>query len=191
MQVAVVCLGLALQGLAPEPALAAGLSTPGTPAPSDWALKLLGVACMLISSLSYSFLGVSYDLLVRSEGATPTHSEVMFYTAKIGEATGDVSSSIRLLANINVTSFGLLKHPNHLLCSVFHKTLLCMLYPESHRHIVEVMQCGKHLSMLHPKYTNGPHHQPAWYSNVDASFKHGAHVHCCYGATVGTCYMSS
>ena len=40
---------------------------------------------MVLSSLSYSFLGVSYDLLVRSEGATPTHSEVMFYTAKIGE----------------------------------------------------------------------------------------------------------
>lgn len=85
MQVAVVCLGLSLQGLAPEAALAAGLTTAATPAPSDWALKLLGVACMLLSSLSYSFLGVSYDLLVRSEGATPTHSEVMFYTAKIGE----------------------------------------------------------------------------------------------------------
>lgn len=85
LQVAVVCLGLALQGLAPEPALAAGLTTAATPAPSDWTLRLLGVACMLLSSLSYSFLGVSYDLLVRSEGATPTHSEVMFYTAKIGE----------------------------------------------------------------------------------------------------------
>ena len=85
MQVAVVCLGLALQGLGPEPALAAGLTTAATAAPSYWALKLLGVACMLLSSLSYSFLGVSYDLLVRSEGATPTHSEVMFYTAKIGE----------------------------------------------------------------------------------------------------------
>ena len=85
MQVAVVCLGLALQGLAPEPALAAGLTTAATPAPSAWALKLLGVACMLLSSLSYSFLGVSYDLLVRSEEATPTHSEVMFITAKIGE----------------------------------------------------------------------------------------------------------
>ncbi|DBB02712.1 hypothetical protein WJX82_008967 [Trebouxia sp. C0006] len=82
--VAVVCLGLALQGLAPEPALAAGLTTAATPAPSDRVLKLLGLACMLLSSLSYSFLGVSYDLLVRSEGATPTHSEVMFYTAKIG-----------------------------------------------------------------------------------------------------------
>jgi len=85
LQVAIVCLGLSLQGLAPEPALAAGLTTAGTPAPSDRLLKLLGVACMLLSSLSYSFLGVSYDLLVRSEGATPTHSEVMFYTAKIGE----------------------------------------------------------------------------------------------------------
>jgi hypothetical protein len=85
LQVAVVCLGLALQGLAPEPALAAGLTTAATPAPSDRVLKLLGLACMLLSSLSYSFLGVSYDLLVRSEGATPTHSEVMFYTAKIGE----------------------------------------------------------------------------------------------------------
>ena len=85
LQVAVVCLGLALQGLAPEPALAAGLTTAATPAPSDRLLKLLGVACMVLSSRSYSFLGVSYDLLVRSEGATPTHSEVMFYTAKIGE----------------------------------------------------------------------------------------------------------
>ena len=85
LQVAVVCLGLALQGLAPEPALAAGLTTAATAAPSDRLLKVLGVACMLLSSLSYSFLGVSYDLLVRSEGATPTHSEVMFYTAKIGE----------------------------------------------------------------------------------------------------------
>ena len=79
-----MCLGLALQGLAPEPALAAGLTTPPTAAPSNWTLKLLGAACMLLSSMSYSFLGVSYDLLVRSEGPTPTHSEVMFYTAKIG-----------------------------------------------------------------------------------------------------------
>lgn len=77
-------MGLALQGLAPEPALAAGLSTPPTAAPSSPSLKLLGAACMLLSSVSYSFLGVSYDLLVRSEGPTPTHSEVMFYTAKIG-----------------------------------------------------------------------------------------------------------
>ena len=85
MQVAVVCLGLALQGLAPEAALAAGLSTAPTPAPSSsWSLKLLGVLCMLLSSMAYSFLGVSYDLLVRSEGPTPTHSEVMFCTAKIG-----------------------------------------------------------------------------------------------------------
>ena len=85
LQVAVVCLGLALQGLAPAPALAAGLSTAPTPAPlSGWSLKLLGVACMLLSSMAYSFLGVSYDLLVRSEGPTPTHSEVMFCTAKIG-----------------------------------------------------------------------------------------------------------
>ena len=85
LQVAIVCLGLALQGLAPKPALAAGLSTAATPAPSSgWSLRLLGVACMLLSSTAYSFLGVSYDLLVRSEGPTPTHSEVMFYTAKIG-----------------------------------------------------------------------------------------------------------
>ncbi len=84
VQVAVVCLGLALQGLAPETALAAGLTTAAAPAPSDAAVKLLGVAFMLLSSLSYSFLGVSYDLLVRSEGPRPTHSEVMFYTAKIG-----------------------------------------------------------------------------------------------------------
>ncbi|KAL3138954.1 hypothetical protein ABBQ32_005766 [Trebouxia sp. C0010 RCD-2024] len=82
--VAIVCLGLALQGLAPEPALAAGLTTAPTPAPSGGSLvKLVGVACMLLSSAAYSFLGVSYDLLVRSEGPTPTHSEVMFCTAKI------------------------------------------------------------------------------------------------------------
>lgn len=84
VQVVFVCLGLAVQGLAPEPALAAGLTTAATPAPSSWSLKLLGVVFMLLSSLAYSFLGVSYDLLVRSEGPTPTHSEVMFYTAKIG-----------------------------------------------------------------------------------------------------------
>lgn len=85
LQVAIVCLGLALQGLAPEPALAAGLTTAPTPAPSGWSpMKLVGVACMLLSSAAYSFLGVSYDLLVRSEGPTPTHSEVMFCTAKIG-----------------------------------------------------------------------------------------------------------
>lgn len=85
LQVAIVCLGLALQGLAPEPALAAGLTTAPTPALSGWSLvKLVGVACMLLSSAAYSFLGVSYDLLVRSEGPTPTHSEVMFCTAKIG-----------------------------------------------------------------------------------------------------------
>lgn len=84
VQVAFVCLGLAVQGLAPEPALAAGLTTAATPAASSWSLKLLGVVFMLLSSLAYSFLGVSYDLLVRSEGPTPTHSEVMFYTAKIG-----------------------------------------------------------------------------------------------------------
>ena len=86
IQVSIVCLGLAIQGLAPEPALAAGLTTAPTLAPASSSIKLLGVACMLLSSLGYSFLGVSYDLLVRSEGPTPTHSEVMFYTAKIGRA---------------------------------------------------------------------------------------------------------
>ena len=84
LQVAVVCLGLAVQGLAPDAGLAAGLTTPATHAPSDRGVKLVGVAFMLLSALSYSFLGVSYDLLVRSEGPKPSHSEVMFYTAKIG-----------------------------------------------------------------------------------------------------------
>ena len=88
MQVAIVCLGLTLQGFAPEPDLAAGLTTAPTPAPPNHFLKLVGAAFMLLSSLSYSFLGVSYDLLVRSEGSTPTHSEVMFYTAKIGMMHG-------------------------------------------------------------------------------------------------------
>lgn len=85
LQVATVCLGLALQGFAPEPALAAGLTTAPAPTPPSLPLKLAGAGFMLLCSLAYSFLGVSYDLLVRSEGPTPTHSEVMFYTAKIGE----------------------------------------------------------------------------------------------------------
>ena len=100
MQVATVCLGLTLQGFAPEPALAAGLTTAPAPAPPGLSLKLLGAAFMLLSSLSYSFLGVSYDLLVRSEGPTPTHSEVMFYTAKIGEGKSETVPPFLLVTTV-------------------------------------------------------------------------------------------
>ena len=83
-QVGVVCIGLALQGMAPEQATAAGLTTPSGLAPEGHVSQAAGVMFMLLAALGYSFLQVSYDLLVRSEGPTPPHSEVMFYTAKIG-----------------------------------------------------------------------------------------------------------
>lgn len=85
LQVGIVCAGLAVQGMAPEQATAAGLTTPAGLAPAGLISKAAGLMFMLLAALAYSFLQISYDLLVRSEGPTPTHSEVMFYTAKIGE----------------------------------------------------------------------------------------------------------
>ena len=71
--------------MAPEQATAAGLTTPAGLAPAGAVSKAAGIMFILLAALAYSFLQVSYDLLVRSEGPTPTHSEVMFYTAKIGK----------------------------------------------------------------------------------------------------------
>lgn len=86
LQVGIVCSGLAVQGMAPEQATAAGLTTPAGLASASITAKAAGVMLMLLAALGYSFLQVSYDLLVRSEGPIPTHSEVMFYTAKIGKS---------------------------------------------------------------------------------------------------------
>lgn len=86
MQVGIVCSGLAVQGMAPEQATAAGLTTPAGLAPSGLTSQAAGIMFTLLAALAYSFLQVSYDLLVRSEGPMPTHSEVMFYTAKIGKS---------------------------------------------------------------------------------------------------------
>lgn len=76
-----VCGGLLVRAVAPMPA--SDTNSSGA------APQMIGVCCMLVASLGYSFLGVSYDLLVRSEGVQPSHSEVMVHVAKIGTLTAN------------------------------------------------------------------------------------------------------
>ena len=77
LQVSLVVLGLVVRAAAPMP----------SQQESDMGghQRLVGVFCMLLCSLGYSFLGVSYDLLVRSDGVAPTHNQLVLHVASIGE----------------------------------------------------------------------------------------------------------
>lgn len=77
LQVSLVVLGLVVRAAAPMPSQQES-ATGGHQ-------RLVGVFCMLLSSLGYSFLGVSYDLLVRSDGVAPTHNQLVLHVASIGE----------------------------------------------------------------------------------------------------------
>eukprot|EP00891_Asterochloris_glomerata_P005339 jgi/Astpho2/5339/Aster-x0676 len=76
--VSLVVLGLVVRAAAPMPSQQES-ATGGHQ-------RLVGVFCMLLSSLGYSFLGVSYDLLVRSDGVAPTHNQLVLHVASIGLA---------------------------------------------------------------------------------------------------------
>ena len=77
LQVSLVVLGLVVRAAAPMPSQQESATGAHQ--------RLVGVVCMLLCSLGYSFLGVSYDLLVRSDGVAPTHNQLVLHIASIGE----------------------------------------------------------------------------------------------------------
>ena len=79
-QVALVCVGICLRGVA------FGASGPAAKGSGKGAAdgQLWGLAAMLTSALGYSLLGVLYDLLLSTESPPPAHAEVMQYTSKLG-----------------------------------------------------------------------------------------------------------
>ena len=79
-QVALVCAGIAVRGVAYSRQQQSGLSSGKASSDGQW----WGVLAMLGSALGYSTLGVLYDLLVRTEDPAPSHAEIMEYTSRLG-----------------------------------------------------------------------------------------------------------